>query len=401
MNQQKTVGFFLKRVDCNDGVASHCETLIRGLIANNWRVVMITGPISYDSTSIGRFETLKHLVEDWIIFDQIHPLLPNLSYLFKIQEIIKRYEISLLHAHGYSMLLFCRILCLFNHLNCVATYHPSIHGDDSKALKAVVLNPKLRQYKFYLTAFSPKTFIACSSDTVSFLNESLGFPKSKISKILLGIDTKYFRPPTPEERQKARERFGLQQNDTACMLVGRLNWNKGHDILIEAARQARTELPHTNLKCLFAGSGAQENQIKEYALVSEADKHCFVFLGYTDDLREVYWAADIFVLPSRSEGFALVVAEAMCCGVVPVRTPGGGAKDQIEDGINGFVVPFDDSETLARRLKLLSSDVEFREQLSLEAQKTARQKFTADQMVESTIAVYEEILNPAKSSLMQ
>ena len=401
MKQQKTVGFILRRVDCNDGVASHCETLIRGLIANGWRVVMITGTVYYDSASITRFEALKHLVEDWVIFDQINPLLPSLSCLLKIQETIKRYEILLLHSHGYSMLAVCRIFYFFNKLNCVATFHPSIHGDDPKALKTVVAHQKLRQYKLYLTVFPPKLFIAYSSDIKNFLNQDLGFPESKICKTLLGIDTDYFRPPTPEERQKAREKFGLQQDDTACVLVGRLNWNKGHDVLIEAARQARTELPHTNLKCLFAGSGAQEKQIKEYALVSEEDKHCFVFLGYIDDLREVYWAADIFVLPSRSEGLPLVVVEAMCCGVVPIRTPAGGAKDQIEDGINGFVFPLDDSETLAMRLKLLASNIEFRKQLSTEAQKTARQKFTVERMVLDTIAVYEEILNPAKSSLMQ
>ena len=391
MKKQKTVAFFLKRVDCNDGVASHCETFIRGLIANDWRVVMITGPVFYDSVSITRFEALKSLVEDWIIFDHINPLLPNLSYILRVYETIKRYEISLLHAHGYSMLLICRIFYFLNNLNCVATFHPSIHGDDPKALKTVALNPKLNQYKFYLTAFPPKVFIAYSSDIVSFLNQSLGFPKSKIRKIFLGIDTNYFRPPTPEERQRAREKFGIQQDDTVCALVGRLNWNKGHDILIEAARQARAELPHTNLKCLFAGSGAQENQIKECALISEADKRCFVFLGYTDNLREVYWAADIFVLPSRSEGFALVVAEAMCCGVVPIRTPGGGAKDQIEDGSNGFIFPFDDSETLAMRLKLLSSDIELRKQLSIEAQKTAHQNFAVEKMIHDSIALYEEV----------
>jgi len=390
MKPKKTVAFILKRVDCNDGVASHCETLIRGLIANDWRVVMVTGPVVYDSVSISRFEALKQLVEDWIVFDHINPLLPNPSDILKIQKIIQKYEISLLHAHGYSMLFVCRILCFFTNLNYVATFHPSIHGNDSKALKEVVLNPKLRQYKLYLIAFSPKFFIACSSDTVSFLNQSLGFPESKIRKILLGIDIDYFRPPTPEERQKAREKFSLQQDDIACVLVGRMSWNKGHDVLIEAARQTRMELPNTSLKCLFAGSGAQEKQIKEYAWVSEDDQQCFVFLGYTDDLRDVYWAADIFALPSRSEGFALVVAEAMCCGVVPVRTPAGGATDQIEDGINGFVFPFDDSEALAMRLKLLSSNTEFRKQLSLEAQKTAHQKFTEKKMVLDTIAVYEK-----------
>jgi glycosyltransferase involved in cell wall biosynthesis len=85
------------------------------------------------------------------------------------------------------------------------------------------------------------------------------------------------------------------------------------------------------------------------------------------------------------------VAEAMCCGVVPIRTPGGGAKDQIEDGSNGFIFPFDDSETLAMRLKLLSSDIELRKQLSIEAQKTAHQSFSVEKMIHDSIAVYEEV----------
>ncbi len=56
MEKQKTVGFILRRVDCNDGVASHCETLIRGFKSVGWRVVLITGPVSYDAVSVRRFE---------------------------------------------------------------------------------------------------------------------------------------------------------------------------------------------------------------------------------------------------------------------------------------------------------------------------------------------------------
>ena len=64
------------------------------------------------------------------------------------------------------------------------------------------------------------------------------------------------------------------------------------------------------------------------------------FLGYTDS-RHVLWASDVCVLPSRQEGFAVAIIEAMLCGVVPIRTPAAGAAEQIDDGTNGFIVPFE------------------------------------------------------------
>ena len=57
----KTVGFLLNRVDCNDGIASHCETLIRGLKNSGWKVVLITGKVNFDDSSVKRFESLKAL----------------------------------------------------------------------------------------------------------------------------------------------------------------------------------------------------------------------------------------------------------------------------------------------------------------------------------------------------
>ncbi|MGQ9869518.1 glycosyltransferase family 4 protein [Leptodesmis sp.] len=391
MKYQKTVGFILKRVDCNDGVASHCETLIRGLKAHGWRIVMITGPVFYDSTSITRFETLKSLVEDWIIFEKINPLLPNFSCLLKIYQTIRKHEISLLHAHGYSMLLVARIVQIFTQIRCVATFHPSIHGNDPKLLKEKALQVNHLQYQFYLGLFTPDKFIAYSSEIANFLTQDLRFPESKVSRMLLGIDTDLFRPPTAEERCLARKKLNFQEDELICALVGRLSWNKGHDILIDAVRQLRTEHSITTIRCLFSGSGHEEKQIKEYAFQSAEDQFYFHFMGYTKDLRDIYWAADVFVLPSRKEGFALVVAEAMACGVVPIRTPAGGAEDQIEHGMNGFIFPFDDSETLVSQLKLLANNPQLREHLADQAYKTAHQKFTLGKMINDTIAIYEQV----------
>jgi glycosyltransferase involved in cell wall biosynthesis len=389
MEQQKTVGFLLRRVDCNDGVASHCETLIRGLKAVGWKVVLITGAVFYDAKSVRRFELFKELTEDWLVFEHMRPLVPNLADVARIREIVKKHKIAIFHAHGYSMLLLARILKIVTGLHCVATFHPSMHSDDPKMLTEAVLRPKIRQYQIYLKAFAPKAFIALSSDIEKFLIQDLGFRKTKVRKILAGVDTKYFCPPSPQERHRVREQLGICEEDLVCSLVGRLNWNKGHDILIEAVRKARKALSGVTLKCLFAGSGDQEQQIKEYALVSDEDLRCFIFLGFADELREVYWASDIFALPSRSEGFALVVAEAMCCGTVPIRTPGGGAKDQIQEGITGYTIPFDDVEALSQAIQSLA-DRNFRMQIGKQCIEYAVSAFDQEPMVERTVELYSE-----------
>ena len=388
MEKQKTVGFLLKRVDCNDGVASHCETLIRGFKTVGWRVVLITGAVNYDASSAKSFQALKDLSEDWIIFEDLKPFLPTSASISRIKEVVNKYEISLFHAHGYSMLVLARILKFVTGLECVATFHLLIEDKKSSFIKSV-LRPKIRKYQIYLRAFAPKAFIAISSEIENFLLQDLGFPKNKVRKILAGTDTKYFRLPSSQERQKAREKFGFEEKYLVCTLVGRLNWVKGHDVAIDAVRLVRKELPEQSLKCLFAGSGDLEQQIKEYAFVSEDDSHCFIFAGYLNDMREVYWASDIFLLPSRLEGCALVVAEAMCCGTVPIRTPAGGALDQIEEGKTGYIVPFDDAEALSKAIqKLVNKD--FRLQMGKQCVEYASSVFDRELMVEKIVELYCE-----------
>jgi glycosyltransferase involved in cell wall biosynthesis len=389
MEPQKTVGFLLKRVDCNDGVASSCESLIRGLKALGWRVVLITGSVNYDAGSVRRFEALKDLSEDWVILEDLKPLFPTFGNINRINKLVKKYDICLFHVHGYAMLLLARILKIITGVDCVATFHPSIHGDDPTLLKEADLRSQIGKYQVFLKLFAPKAFIAFSSDIERFLLKDLGFQKTKVRKILAGIDPKYFRPPSPEERQRVREKFGFEEQDLVCSLVGRLNWNKGHDILIDAVRQARNAVPEMSLKCLFVGSGNQEQQIKEYAFASEDDSHCFIFLGYVDELREVYWTSDIFALPSRSEGFALVVAEAMCCGTVPIRTPGGGALDQIEEGKTGYIVPFDDAEALSKAIQKLANQ-DLRLQMGKQCAEYASSVFDLELMVKKTVELYCE-----------
>ena len=143
-------------------------------------------------------------------------------------------------------------------------------------------------------------------------------------------------------------------------------------------------------KCLFAGSGDQSQEIEEYALGNVENSHSFLFVGYVNEPRDVYWASDVIVLPSQAEGFPLVILESMACGVVPIRTPAAGAYDQIEDGLNGFVIPFNDLDALSSRLLQLVENPELKVEMVNNALKYSNKKFTLESMTLGTIESYEK-----------
>ncbi len=113
--------------------------------------------------------------------------------------------------------------------------------------------------------------------------------------------------------------------------------------------------------------------------------------GHTDT-RTVLWASDLTVLPSAYEGLPMAIIEAMLCGIVPIRTPAAGATEQIEDGISGFLFPFEDHIALADRIDQLLSSPCLREKMAGAALRTAREKFSLQNMVDKTLRVYESVL---------
>ncbi|OIP78388.1 MAG: hypothetical protein AUK48_01750 [Oscillatoriales cyanobacterium CG2_30_44_21] len=392
METTRTVAFLLNRVDCNDGIASHCETLMRGVKKLGWRVVLITGKVNFDDSSLKRFESLKELSEEWIVFDTFNRVFPTWSGLSKILEVIKHHKIQLLHAHGYSLLFSAMILKILTGVKCVATFHllKSIHLNKSEEKTQFRLRYLLLQS--YLRVFSPDIFIAISSDIEQWLIKDIGISESKVKKIFNGIDSQYFHPPHHEEQLKAKVRFGLSEQDFVITLIGRLQWDKGHKLLIDAVNQIADSNPKYLFKCLFAGSGDQRQEIEEYALSSVGNPHRFLFLGYVNEPRDVYWASDVIVLPSQAEGFPLVILEAMACGTVPIRTPAAGAYDQIEDGLNGFIIPFDDFDALSNRLLQLIMNPDLQLEMVNNALKLSNKKFTLESMTSDTVNSYEKAI---------
>lgn len=372
--------FVLRRLDCNDGVASHCETLIARLSDAGVQVYVAIGAASYDNSTLVRYRSICERAAGLFVYKS---LTPN-----GLRKITKKVSPDLIHAHGLSCVPLLRVASLGLSTKIVATAHPSQPGRNNVAARSGI---KKIAVKMLGKILGPDVAIAISSEVREWFINDLGLPVKCIRLIPNGVCADYFRQPTKSERENARIQFDCKNDEFVCSIVGRLDQgNKGHDLLVTAIAKLISE--GRKMRLLIAGDGDGRERIKSLLNESYPSLHgCSRMLGYTPHLRDLYWASDASVLPSYCEGFGLVIAEAMLCGVCPVRTPTGGAADQIIEGKTGLLFPVGDSEKLAEQLRWLADHTEERSEMGKRAAERARENFTVNAMAANTIAVYNEL----------
>ncbi|KAM3112593.1 glycosyltransferase family 4 protein [Phormidesmis sp. 146-33] len=378
-----------------NGITVHLLTLSKSLIEQGWEVALACNLAAGSSEArdealraISRFEAqgIQHF---FMPFSSLKPTIQNATQavraLFQLASAIRQFSPDIVHVHSLTLCPYVYLMRQLYGIPYVSTCHllPAAERSDVKLSRVL---------SRYVGSIFGDRMIAISSELQQAFEIGLEIPKEKIRLICHGVDQNYFRPPTPTERHQAREAFGLKPEDWVVCHVGRLAPEKGHAVLTEAIAHLRSA--GVEIIGLYAGKGYGNEKAAIAAKVTQSGVSDLVRLLGMTDTRQVLWAADALVLPSHSlaEGFPLVIPEAMLCGVVPVRTPGPGAFDQIQDGMNGFIVPFNQSEELAARLKQLVEDGHLRNQMAEAAVKTANQQFTIPHMVQSTVALYQELL---------
>jgi L-malate glycosyltransferase len=174
--------------------------------------------------------------------------------------------------------------------------------------------------------------------------------------------------------------------------VGNIRRVKGHDVLIKAAAAVVALLPKVSFS--IAGDVLEPEYFQELqALIEElnlADR--FRFAGGISDLKVYLSAADIFVLPSRSEGFSNAIVEAMAASLPVVATDVGGNAEAVQDGVTGYIVPPEDPAALAAAIVRLLSDPSNAEEMGQAGKRRAAERFTTDAMMRQITGVYSRLL---------
>lgn len=180
-----------------------------------------------------------------------------------------------------------------------------------------------------------------------------------------------------------------------CLLAaGRLTRQKGFDLLLQAFAKLRDRHPSWTLA--IAGEG-EERAALEAQIISLGLQEQVSLLGFRSDMGALLSAAEIFVLPSRFEGFPNALCEAMAAGkaVVAIDCPSGPA-DLIQHGRNGLLTPMEDADRLADALDRLMQDQEFRRDLGEQAKGLAQQ-FSLAAVADQWLTLMQQCISPHES----
>lgn len=234
--------------------------------------------------------------------------------------------------------------------------------------------------------------IAISKETKKYAKTVFGYQDQNITIINHGVSPRFAAELTRDESDSIKKRLKLPLDKIIVGLVASIEKRKGHDLLLKAVNNLPLDIK-SKVHIVFVGSskdgktnGWLQNLINQYG-----EKRVSWF-PYQDP--ELYYKIfDIFVLPSRLEGFPLVVPEAMLSGCCVVRSNTEGASEQIDSGINGFIFKNEDVEQLTDILQQIIQDTSLRQHLAQAGKEKALVEFTSEVMAKKTLAVYNKVIH--------
>lgn len=324
-----------------------------------------------------------HRVSSWRV--DIHDCGLRGAYTYVLAAALKRRKLHAQRHYDLEHYFFSLPTGLLSLLPSVAEHVPyivSLRGSDVPGYDPH--NTKIERLHALMKPLTRRIWQRASK--VVALSEALAetarqtAPDIDIEVIPNGIDTEQFSPP----EQRAREA------PMRLITVARLLKRKGiHTILQACARPSR--LP---VQLQIIGTGPYESRLRE--MVDELNLSDRVqLLGFVpnEELPAYYRKADIFVLPSATESFGLVFAEAMACGLPIAASNVGGIPETVRDGVDGLLCPPDDPMALRENLVRLMSDFETREEIGQSQRQRVLRHYPWEHIAERYAELYRSVLD--------
>ena len=228
------------------------------------------------------------------------------------------------------------------------------------------------------------TIVTPSKWITELARESM-LQRFSIHHIPEGVDMETYQPLNPEY---CRSILGIPHNKKVLMFaaVGLTQFRKGSDLLLKALKMIPKSLKSELFLLLFGTNGE--------ALAEAVDIQS-LNLGWIspDRFKAIaYSAADIFVLPTRSEPFGLVAVESMACGTPVVSFRVGGLIDIVLPGITGYLAEPENVKDLCDGIVLLLEDEHLRKNMGTMSQKIVQKEFSSELETERYIELYKKML---------
>jgi glycosyltransferase involved in cell wall biosynthesis len=287
-----------------------------------------------------------------------------------VRALLAREPVDLIHTHYRRATLLARRLK--TNLPVLYTLHLS--------------HLSLRFPRRWFSDWGDHSHVA-SLDARQWLMNDARVPPDRISLIPHGVETERFPVSTATQKLEARRELALGSGDRVAIFVGRFDYPKNEQWMIDVAIATRAAIPE--LKILMVGGGQREPALR--MRIDSENLAGRVRVLNDANIPLAYRAADALLLPSIREGFSLVCAEAMCTGVPCLRTRTSGTHELIIEDVTGRSVPVDHDAFVGAAGEFLSDPSRLRD-MGLAASRRIREHFTFDRQVEQTIDLYRRLI---------
>jgi len=243
-------------------------------------------------------------------------------------------------------------------------------------------------FKIFFRTIGKLAFLASNFITVygnSFLKytEKIKLPRNKVRVTPTGINI-----DTKNPDKDIREIFNIKNSDKIVLFVGHINKRKGIDLIIKTADLLKDK----NIKFLVVGDGPEREKSIKSVYNSGLDGKV-IFAGNRFDVHNFYKAADIFFLPSRGEGLAGVLMEAMIYQVPIVTSNITGTRDLVSNLKNGLLCETENYECYAMSIEKLLKDEKLRNKFKENGLRKIKEEYLWEKNIKTFKVIYKSIGN--------
>lgn len=296
-----------------------------------------------------------------------------------VRQYMVENEIDIVHAHGYKADFYALFATLNTSYKRVATIHPwLIESNRASSAKFYMAFDKALLRSFH-------SIVAISEEMREQVVRD-GMKPARVVTIENGIDLQRFT--AAQNVAQACQDFGIPAGARVIGAVGRLSEEKGHAVLLAAAKSLVAEFP--DLCFLFVGDGPEREKLMQEAASLGLQRHV-IFAGVCSDIPKALAIMDIFVLPSLTEGLPMALLEAMAAKKPIIASGVGSLPRVIRHQENGMLVPPNNALALSQALAVLLNNEKNALRFADNAFKDV-QSFSAATMGKKYVKLYDQLI---------
>jgi glycosyltransferase involved in cell wall biosynthesis len=376
------------------GVAAHVTELAAGLERRGHEVHVFTrmapGQRYHDWIDGVHYHRCPYPSHPDFVDDVNNMCRAFVERVFVVEDMIGQFDF--IHAHDWLAANAMIWIKQGRGRKCVLTIHSTEYARCGNAFPGG-RSVRVRDQERAGTYWADKV-ICVSNATKNEIMWMYEVPESKTDVVYNGVSSGRF--DLEVDVAKVRQGYDIGPTDPTVLFCGRLEWQKGPDLLVEAIPSVLRH--YSNAKFVFAGDGGMRHELERRAWQVGAG-HSVRFLGYRNghEIVNLFKLSDGVCVPSRNEPFGIVILEAWSAGKPVVATDRGGPSEYVQHEYNGLrIAPHPDS--IAWGLGTLLSDFDRARWMGENGRRQVGQHFTWDVISARTAGTYRHLRNGASHS---